>query len=148
MRPLRTQSRIKGGSRSGSIDAPRSLIVTAVATQRRDMTDINVDGNTIVIDGTEHALRRPVEDILEIDGVVVVLLKFPNGGLDPTNVLGFSSDGEKLWEIGYDIEHPQEIDTYVRIREKEGELWASLFADANHRVDPETGEILEKEQVR
>lgn len=102
------------------------------------MTDIH----TLVVDRTEIEFDHPVMDTLCVEGAVVVVLDVMDPDLTMTdNAVGFSTDGEQRWRIA---ELP---DPYVGVFERDGDVWLRSYGCANHRIDPDTGEILEKEQT-
>ncbi|PSQ19410.1 hypothetical protein BRD00_01945 [Halobacteriales archaeon QS_8_69_26] len=112
------------------------------------MSTVEVDGDRIVFEDAEVELRHPVGTTLRVDDVVVVQLAVPVGTGDIDNVLGFSTDGERLWEIDNPVSNSTGIDRYQGFREEDGELWAISRASAFHRIDPETGEIVEEKRVK
>lgn len=112
------------------------------------MTEIEINGDTLQFEDTEVRLRHPIKKSVCVDGVVVVLLDVPTGSIDNRNVIGFSKDGERLWEIEPISDDPTANQKYLNLVEKEGGLWAINPIGAECRLDVETGEFIEKRTKR
>jgi len=106
------------------------------------------ESHTFRIGDTEVELRNPVDDTTRMDGVVVVLLDVPTDEVDNRNVLGFSTDGERLWEIEPIDSGPSDDAPYNNLTVRDGSVWVFNWAGYECRVDLETGELLEKNCTR
>lgn len=114
------------------------------------MTTIEYEGTVLSIGETTVELRHPVREVCQVDDVVLVVLdvlEVPYETDDIDNVLGFSTDGDRLWEIDNPVSDGSLLDAYQGFRMKDGEVWVLSCADAKHRLDVDTGEIVKKGQT-
>lgn len=112
------------------------------------MTEIDIDGKTIRFDGTEVAVRHPVKESIQRQTVFIVLLDVPHGTIDNRNVIGFSSTGNRLWEIDPISNDPTADQPYVSLFEEDGGVWVSNPVGAKCRLDIDTGQFTETQQKK
>jgi len=104
----------------------------------------------IEINGSPAEVRRDVKDVLEKDGIVIVLLTQPSEGDDPRNVLAFDHNADQLWEIE-PVHHKSmssEPAPYISIQERGDQIVARSWNSYRYEVDPETGTVTEIGFVR
>ncbi|MBX0288647.1 hypothetical protein EGH22_20150 [Halomicroarcula sp. F28] len=104
------------------------------------MSDIEITGNRVRINGTEVELRHEVGDIVEHEGVILVRFDPPSGVTDETNVVGISPQGEKLW----DIEQPEQQfreSFFKSIQKKDGDVLLKNWNSHEYRLNVRDGSI-------
>ncbi|GAB7117831.1 hypothetical protein [Natrinema pallidum] len=112
------------------------------------MTTVSVDGKELTIGETTVTLRHPIKETVRVNDVVVVLLDVPIGTIDNQNVIAFSKNGDRLWEIEPISDDPTADQAYVNIYINERGVWVVNPIGARCRVDVETGILVEKEITR
>lgn len=93
------------------------------------------------IGDTSITVRRPVETVIDIDGVIAVLLEVPTGDIDNRNVLAFDAKGSKLWEIEPSPPGTSDDNPFVELTTVDGLLIAETWNGMEYDVDVETGAI-------
>lgn len=109
---------------------------------------IDIDGDTITFGEERAVLRHPVAESVETDGVLVVLLDVPTGTIDNRNVVGFTTTGERRWEIDPISDDPSADQSYVNLFEEDGGVWVYNPVGAKCRIDPHSGALLETQQQK
>lgn len=111
--------------------------------------DYSIDGTDLIVGEETRSFEVPIKRAIDFEDFVVVLLKGTRDSHPHSlqNVLAIDPDGSIRWEI------PAEPDgqprPYTNIYTETGEdLHANNFAGYLYEVDPETGEILEREFVK
>lgn len=115
------------------------------------MVDINTEGPTLTIDGSEVEFERPIYKTVTFDNFVVVLLELTGEGGKRSfkNVIAVKNDGSIRWEIENVPEGSGEYRPYSNIYTKDGsDLWAYNVAGMKYRVDTDDGTLLEGEFVK
>lgn len=88
----------------------------------------------------------PIKQRLEIDGVNVLLLSVPPDQDYPQNIFGVSEKGDVLWQIeGRPSKTPH--NKYTSIRDEVGVVVGTTEDDAQRKIDPKTGKVLQEEQT-
>lgn len=103
--------------------------------------------NKLTIDGTTINLRRDIGTIVEFSDFVVVRLAVLPDESDPTNVLAFDRDGNRVWEIESPPEE-REQRSYKSLAVADGNLRVTNWNGYKYRVDPDTGEVTETGYTR
>ena len=95
-------------------------------------------------------LPFPVKQELDINGNKVVLLKLPSEVIYNRNVFCIDVNGNVLWQIEELLSYPGPYKKchYAHIEFKAGKLILWNWCDLKLIVDPQTGVILSKEEVR
>ncbi|ACV12207.1 conserved hypothetical protein [Halorhabdus utahensis DSM 12940] len=109
------------------------------------MVDFNE--NKLIIDDTAIGLRSNVGDVLEIDELIVVRLVVLPDESDPTNVLAFDKDGNKVWEIESPPEEKEQR-SYKSLNVVDGNLRVTNWNGYRYRVDVDSGEVTETGYTR
>lgn len=112
------------------------------------MTTIETAGDTLDIDGTRVRFRHTIEEVVHVEGVIVVLLDVPTGTIDNRNVIGVSEDGQRLWEIDPISDDSTADQAYVTLYEKDGGVWVGNPIGAECKLDLETGSFVETQTKR
>lgn len=107
------------------------------------MPTVEVDGDTLTVDGTRVRFRHPIDETVVAGDVVVVLLDVPLGTIDNRNVVGVGADGERRWQIEPISDDPTADQPYVNLIERDDGVWVFNPIGAECRIDPETGEFVE-----
>lgn len=108
------------------------------------MGRIDAEGPVLRVGQTELQFRHPVRQWLRAGEAIVVLLAVPVGEIDNRNVVGVSTDGERLWEIEPIGDDPTADQAYVNLYRRDGGVWLGNPIGAALRIDPATGDVLER----
>lgn len=113
------------------------------------MDDITVEGPTLVIGDERVEFEVPIADHIVYDDFAVVRLE--NAGErhpdSHRNVIAVDADGTIRWKIPE--QPPSESRPYTNIYTEDGEdLWTNNASGYLFRVDPETGDLLDREFVK
>lgn len=113
------------------------------------MTSVSVTESRLTVGSETIRFPAPIAEHVEYDEFVVVRLKvtMDEHPDDRRNVIAVDRDGTIRWQLP---ELPDaEPRPYTRIFTKEGEdLWVHNSSGNLYRVDPETGEVLDREFVK
>lgn len=115
------------------------------------MSEIAIDGNELEIDGTDITVPDEISDVLEIAGLVIIRQRSlgRDASVGNRNIWAFDRDGAKLWEVeeeppaGNNTENP-----FISIWEEKGGLWTRCWNNHEHRVDLQTGNLVEQRAYR
>lgn len=103
--------------------------------------DIDYDGSTLRIGEQTHELRHDIKDyIVTADTIVVLIHPDEGGAVDPQNVLGFDTAGNKVWEVEIPSSRAKRH-MFNSIAEKGGEILGQGWNRHRYRIDIETGDI-------
>lgn len=108
------------------------------------MTEIQVDGAQIKIGSEKHEFDGTVDDYVVMNDVVATLISVPNGEINNRNIIGFKKDGSRQWRVESLYSGDDDI-PYVYIDKKENCIIADTWAGIQVTIDPNTGEIIDKE---
>lgn len=112
------------------------------------MTDIQYDGNTLMIEEEMVELPHPVKEIATRRGSIIVRLDTVGKSDYSRNVWAFEKDGSLRWKIEEGDEYNGDIPPYVGMEFREGELWVSNWNGYDYEVDLETGELVDQELTK
>lgn len=104
------------------------------------MTEISHADRRLSIDGVDIQLRHSVKEIVEIDDLIIVLLKVPQEETDNRNVLAFDRDGSRRWTIERSDDEGRD-NPYMSIEDNDGDLVAETWGGIQYDVDLKTGSI-------
>ena len=108
------------------------------------MTEISYDSTQLQIADTTVELRYPVANVIEIEDVIIVLLKVPPEYIDNCNVMAFNQDGSHCWTIE-SASNGNRDNPYMTITENNGKLLAEAWNGLRYTVDLKSGEIRDGE---
>ena len=112
------------------------------------MVEIEINSDTIVFDTDSVVVRHPVKKSVQKEDVLIVLLDVPSGTIDNQNVIGFSTSGQRLWEIEPISDSSTAEQPYVNLFEEDGDVWVYNPVGAKCRLDIETGNFTKKVQKK
>ncbi|MCU4802444.1 hypothetical protein OB920_18945 [Halobacteria archaeon HArc-gm2] len=115
------------------------------------MTKISYEDNTLHIGSQKLDLPEEVDTIVEGNQLIVVLFAVMGkpSQIKHRNVWAFDESGEKVWEIEEEsLPTAADDKQYIYLWEDDGELWAQCWHSHEHRIDWETGELIEKRHIR
>ncbi|MFC3959726.1 hypothetical protein [Halovivax cerinus] len=104
------------------------------------MTQVQYDDNVLTIDGESMALEYEITQVMEADGIILVVLYPPEGEQhDGRNVIAFDTNGTRLWRS----ERPEDATSHCFGElYKEGEEVIGWSWNSNeYKIDLETGEL-------
>lgn len=105
------------------------------------MTDIDYNRNRVEIDGESATVPGSIEDVVEINGIVVVLFEPKEIGENSRNVWGFDQGGKKQWIIDPAVMPTGKSYRYTGIEKNENELRVYNWKGGEYNINPNTGEI-------
>ena len=109
------------------------------------MTNIKIEGNKIIFpNGNQVECIYTIKDNLVFKNILVVLLEVPVKEKYNRNIFAFDCNGNKLWQI--DNLFPNDDDcpyNMIKIDEK-NLLDSGNWCGFNVKINPLTGEVLEK----
>ncbi|PCR89172.1 hypothetical protein [Natrinema ejinorense] len=109
------------------------------------MPDLSIEDNKLTSDSNEITFDYEIEDVIECDSVIVVRLGIPPDEAHNRNVVGIDKTGARRWTIPESPLGSVEDNPYMGLSLRDGELWVGDWRGWTHRVDPETGELFERE---
>lgn len=110
-----------------------------------------IKGDVLIVDGSSAKFENPIETVLELDDIVVVMLKATGGSYSGKhrNVIGVNGNGEEVWKID---KNPDKLagqhDSYTGIWEEDGDVWAYNACGMAYRINPGSGEIDDKRLMK
>lgn len=111
----------------------------------------SVEGNTITLNnGKAITFDYPInnKEVLEIDGIIIVVLEIPPRIIYNDNVFAVNIDGEIIWRVNFKREqlfYQRKDCSFIGVLlNKEGQLILFNWCDTAFIVNPETGEILDR----
>ncbi|WP_247730165.1 hypothetical protein [Halovivax limisalsi] len=131
----------------------RPGVRTARSTLERDhpepasaitMIDVDYDGRTVRIGALERDLPGPIEAVRVVDELIVVRFDSDDPAYESCNVRAFESDGTLRWTIESTTGPAGDENPYVRIAERNGELWAADWKGMEYQIDLVTGTHLNR----
>lgn len=107
------------------------------------MTEIQISGQNLTIDGTTIELPKEVQSYVEISGLVVVLLQTEGRSPATNNVWAFTVNGQRKWTAEPVQAASDDANTYVQIKIEDDTLWAADWKGLEYQLNLETGEHID-----
>jgi len=95
----------------------------------------------MVSERISDAVPGRIDSTIKFDDIVVVLFEQEN--VDD-NICGVNPDGTVEWQIGSTNSPSGDENPYVKIWEKDDELWAADWKGMDYRIDPQNGQKIDK----
>ncbi len=110
-----------------------------------------VEGNTIVLNNKKTiTFDYPInnKEVLEIDGLIIVVLEIPPRINYNNNVFALNINGEIIWRVNFKKEqlfYQRENCSFIGVLlNKEGQLILFNWCDTAFIINPKNGEIQDK----
>lgn len=104
------------------------------------MTEISASGNTLQIGNQTVEFEYGIDDLVQLNGIIVVLLNIPTGETNNRNVIGLDQNGSIRWRIE-ELDSERADKPYVEIDITNGELVADNWMGVQAIVDIDTGAV-------
>lgn len=104
------------------------------------MTEISVGGNTLRIGSQTVKFDYDIDDLVQLNGMIVVLLNIPTGETNNRNVIGIDQNGSIRWRIE-ELDSERADKPYVEIDVSNGELVVDNWMGVQATVDVDTGAV-------
>jgi hypothetical protein len=89
-------------------------------------------------------ILKQIESQLLLDGIRLVILKPQKNPGSEANFLGFDPRGKLMWQLDPPLQEPAAWDRLVNMWIKNEQVWVGSWSGFSMRIDPRTGEILER----
>lgn len=109
---------------------------------------VEFEDNHLQIGDSEAKFESNIDSVVSVDDVVAVLLEPQGSDPERDNIIAFDQNGTKLWQAEPVRPFASGADCYMRIWEREGELWAGSWGGYEYQIDLETGEHIDSEFVK
>jgi hypothetical protein len=112
--------------------------------------DITIDQDTLVVDGERIRFDDQIAEFLEWgQDLIVVRFKAPAESDCDRNIRGIGQEGSEKWVVQEPTVPPaHESNPFISIYEQDGGIWGHCYWGPAYRIDPETGELLDREDVK